>query len=254
MHGDLTVTLRNRRPIELLDLTASLSGLAQEYLRHLEEKHPEDAAADVRLYVEEIRSGSVVATLMAVSPQLLQGLSYVNSVVTFSKHLKSAYEYLSAYGGGAAPEPELSRPTLQNLADILEPVAKDSGAQLNIGTVNGNVQFVINSRDANAAQNAISKLLKRDSPSAQLHEKVLLYWYQARADAGSKSGDKGIIESISANPVKVICETEVVKAQMVLGEVNPFKEAYVVDVVVETINGRPALYKIVRLHERFDRE
>ena len=41
---------------------------------------------------------------------------------------------------------------------------------------------------------------------------------------------------------------------MVLDDQNPFKVAYVVDVIVETIKNKPALYKIIALHEKFERD
>lgn len=252
MEADLKIELLNRRPVELLDLTASFNGLGQEYLRYIQAEHPEDAASDVRLYVQEIRPGSILASLAAISPQLMQGVSYANSVVSFAKHLKGAYDHLT--GIKDLPKVDLSKPALQNLAQIVEPVAKDAGSQLNIGTVNGNVVFNINSQEANAAQNTINRLLRQEPPSSTIHEKVLLYWYQARAEAGNRAGDKGIIESISPEPVRVICATDDVKRQMVLSAANPFKEAFVVDVVVETMRAKPALYKIIRLHDRFERD
>jgi len=52
----------------LLVLTASLAAFANEYMRHLQRDHPEDSAAEVRLYVKEIHTGSIVASLMAASP------------------------------------------------------------------------------------------------------------------------------------------------------------------------------------------
>lgn len=247
-----TIEIKNSKPIELTDLTQSLLGIADEFVRHIELRDPEAAAADVKLYVKEIRSGSIIADIVAISPQLLQGISYSTSVITFSKYLKGAYDYLC---GKSDDSPEIDKASYQNLSKILEPIAKDSGSQLNLGTVNGNVFITLNSTDANAAQNAARRLVRDlQEPSNKLHEKVLLYWYQARADATSTAGDKGIIESISTRPVKVICATDTIKLQMILNEENPFKGAFVVDVMVETIKNKPALYKILNLHEKFLRD
>ena len=251
MNTELTITIQNKQPVELLDLTTSFVGLADEFRDHIQKNFPEVAAAEVRLYVKEIRAGSIVAELVAISPQLIQGVSYLNAVVSFTKHLKAAYDFLSGKSDG---KPELEKGSYNNLTKILEPVAKDSASQLNIGSVEGNVYLTVNSVEANAAQESATRLLDDlSAKSAALHEKVLLYWYQARADAHSKSGDKGIIESIASHPVKVICKDDSTKAQMVLNEENPFKEAFIVDVVVETIGGKPALYKVLAVHEKLDR-
>lgn len=128
---------------------------------------------------------------------------------------------------------------------------------MNISTViNGNVHLEVNlgSLEANAAQNQIRReIIELESPTSQPHEKVLLYWHQAKSDPKSNTGDRGIIESISKTPVKVIFDSEQLKVDILLNDENPLKSAYIVDAVVETINGRPALYKITHLHERFDK-
>jgi hypothetical protein len=41
---------------------------------------------------------------------------------------------------------------------------------------------------------------------------------------------------------------------MLYGVPNPFKAAYVVDVVVGTINGKPSLYTVIAVHDAFERE
>lgn len=248
----LTIEIKNTKPVELGDLTQSLFSLSDEFRRHLEAREPEASAADVKLYVKEIRTGSIIADIVAISPQLFQGFSYINTVISFGKHLKSAYDYLS---GKSDDKPELDKISYENLTRIVEPIAKDHGSQLNLGIVNGNVYININSTDANAAQNSARKEIEElREPESSQHEKVLLYWYQARADAASTAGDKGIIESITKRPVKVICATDSIKLQMILNEENPFKEAYVVDVIVETIKSKPALYKILAVHDKFERE
>jgi hypothetical protein len=80
----------------------------------------------------------------------------------------------------------------------------------------------------------------------------VLYWYQARNDATSATGDPGIIESISSAPVKIAFEDEAAKDAMLHGDQNPFLTGYIVDVSVETIQGKPALHKVVGYHGRVE--
>ena len=40
---------------------------------------------------------------------------------------------------------------------------------------------------------------------------------------------------------------------MLFEDKNPFRMAYVVDVSVETIEGRPALYNVLAVHDKFER-
>lgn len=187
--------IKNKQPIELIDLTNSLLALANEYQRFISRTHPDAEASDVKLYINEVRSGSVIALLTAMSPQLIEGFSYVNTVVDFASFLKSTFELLT--NGKANKHTKLSPTTLSNINQILEPIAKDNGSQLNIGTLNvtGNVYLSVPSKDANVIQNQIAHIDKeRRTKTHGLHEKVLLHWYQARKDTNNKFGDTAIID------------------------------------------------------------
>lgn len=249
----LKFEIKNVHPVELNDLTESLRALGNEYQDFIGREHPDATASEVTLYVNEVKTGSVIATLCAMSPLLIEGISYINTVVDFATFLRNAFKILS----GDEPngkEVELSPSTLNNLSQIVEPIAKDVGSQLNIGTLNvhGNVYLTVPSKDANAIQNNARRIQSsRKAKTSGLHEKVVLHWFQARADKDSKSGDRAKIESISPNPVKTICATEALKSRMVLSDKNPFNEAFIVDVVAETINGKVVVYKVIELYDRF---
>ena len=174
-------------------------------------------------------------------------MSSANTVLEFHTYLYRAYEYLNGKGGADCERPNLDKTSLQNLSNIVEPIAKDRASQININGPNSNVYISLTSHDANAIQNAARKQIEALTiPERALHEKVLLYWYQARVDTSSRAGDRGIIESFSSpSAVKVICATDSIKAQMILNESNPFREAYIVDVMVETIRGKPAVYSVL---------
>jgi hypothetical protein len=85
-------------------------------------------------------------------------------------------------------------------------------------------------------------------------ERVLLVWYQARTDIKSKVGNKGIIEEISKKPLNITFENEALKEELIHGDINPFRTAYIVDVKVMTVQEKPTVYKILKLHEHFDLE
>lgn len=44
-----------------------------------------------------------------------------------------------------------------------------------------------------------------------------------------------------------------IKTKMLATDPNPFKLAFVVDVSVDTVSGKPALYKVLHLHEWFEK-
>lgn len=248
-----TVEIQNQQPVELIDLTNSLLSLADEYRRFSGRQDVADVE-DVRLYIKEIRAGSIIADIVALTQNVLPYVGYATSVINFSIYLTKAYDFL--IGRAASKPTELQKVNYENLSSFVEPVAKDNASQLNCHvTINGNVtqQITINSLEANAVQNRAKREISLMKESIiGIKEKELLYWYQARNDPKSKAGDKAVIESIQASPVKVIFNNDEVKSQMIYGE-NPFTSAYVVDVEVGTIKGKPTIYKILNVHERIER-
>lgn len=253
---NLTIEIKNEVPVELTDLTKSFLSLADEYKRFVAKYEHPLVSDDIRLYVKEIRSGSIVAVLMPYAVAALPIMENANTVIEFCEYLKTAYGYFTGKLR-EKPQPALEKVNFQNLSNIIEPIAKDSGSQMNINaTLNFNapVTLNLNSMEANAAQNAIQRDLEAMSePVTGIHERVLLYWYQARNDPESQKGDRAIIESLHPNSVKAIFATESVKAKMLYGEENPFKYAYIVDVAVETVGGGPALYKIISVYDKIEK-
>jgi len=251
----LTVRIENTRPVELVDLTESLLSLAEEYKRFVYRHSDLYVSTDVKLYIKEIRTGSIITDLVSSVVPLVAPL-YDNreSIVEFGKWLKQTYDHYK--GKVAGGKPELDKTSYKNLSAFLQPVAKDGGSQVNISnTVNGEqvVNININALEANAMQNLLRRdLASLQEPASHLHEKVVLYWHQAKNDPQSSAGDRGIIESISPNPVKVVFAPDSMKTNLLYKEENPFKSAYIVDVWVETVEGKPALYKVVGYHDRIE--
>jgi hypothetical protein len=253
----LTVEIKNGAPVLLDDFTTSFRALADEYEAYVSDHyHEEDGGhgGNVQLYIEEIRPGSIIATLVAMAPYALPFVENAKTILGYAKFLKSAYDWFS---GHSKEKPDLTKRDLENLSKIVEPVAKDSAAQVNIsGNQNQTVIYNIHldSKDANACQNIVRREIEAmREPQKRDHEKVLMYFYQARDDVHSDKGDRAKIESIGPAPVKVTFADEHLKARALNVEHGPFKSAYVVDVAVETIEGRPALYRVTAIHDIFNR-
>jgi hypothetical protein len=250
----LRVRIRNKQRVELEALSAAFMALADEYENFLEVNMETAVAEDVRLYVSRIRGGSILTDLMALAPLALPFIENTNSIVTFAGHLKTAFDGLL---GKAKTPTHLPKRTLENITTFVEPIARDNASQLNVQTViEGGVHYniTVNSLQANAIQNAVRRELAGSKEIASgRHEKVLMYLHQARNDPKSTVGDRAIIETLTDVPVKIVFASEQLKAEVIHGSENPFRKAFVVDVEVGTVNGRPALYKIVAVHDTVDR-
>jgi len=254
----LTIEIKNTKPVELTDLTISLNSLADEYKRFLEKTQSSVSIDDVKLYVKEIKTGSIITELTTYASQTSLFTDQAGTIIEYAKYLKILYDFL--IGKNPPPKEIIEKQTYENLTNILEPVAKDSGSQFNIGAININADNItvnvnLNSMEANAIQNKARKYIEQlKEPETGLHSQVLMYLYQARNDVSSTTGDKAIIESIHQGPVKTIFANETIKAKVLSDKSNLFKKAYIVDASVETISGIPKLYKISEIHDVLDRD
>lgn len=259
----LEVKINNKNPVILTDLTISLLAIGQQYQKFIESSTNEMHQAGVELYIKEVKSGSIIVELVAQALPVLPLLWQGGSLIEWASQLGDTYAWLL---GKIDNPPQIhTKQDLKQLHSIIEPVAKDSGSQLNI-TVTDQAQvkifqYIINSEQANAAQNKINKELELlDMPNDNIHRKMVMYWKQAKFDDESHAGDKAIIESITKTPIKVIFENNAVKKAMLAGDSRfnkPWQKlAYIVDVKVQTIQDAPKLYTIIDFHDKetFDPE
>lgn len=253
----LVIKIDNKQPVELMDLTRSLVSLASEFNTYVAKSADSKGNREAKLYVKEIKTGSVILELIEIATVgMIPFLENVNTIVGFADYCKTAFNYFLKNEG---EKPEMSVSELRDMSQIVNPIAKDQGSQINFSTtINGNVSlhFNLNSVEANAFQNIAKREIEKLVAPEILDEvksKVLLYWFQARNDLKSKVGNKAVIEELSETPVNVIFEDDTVKEQMIHDHDNPFLKIFVVDVKMQSVKGKLAAYKIVKLHESFDK-
>ena len=251
----LEIIINNKNPVVLTDLTMALLGVGQQFERFIENETNEQHAASSELFIKDVRSGSIIVELVAqaipVIPLLWQG----GSLLEWANHAKSVIEWLT--GKLANPPKDLTKQDLKQWSNILEPVAKDHGSQMNFTVSNGGQvinQIFISSEQANAAQNQIKREIgKLEEPDDHMQRKRVMVWYQSKFDSSSSTGDKAIIESISKTPVKVIFENNAVKKAMLAGDSRYPKQwhelAYIVDVKVQTVKDIPKVYTIINYYD-----
>lgn len=243
------------KPVDLQDLSKSFDAIADEYRRFLAAsgKKYDDS---IRLHVRQIKQGSILADIGPYVAMGLPFLEHLNTIIDFTKHIKDGFDFF--LGSKPAPEKDIDITTRENLRDMLAPVAPDPKAVLLIQNItnNGTMTVVnVSNADAGIIRNSITKSLEATrKPSSGIHEKVLLTWFQARNDPKAKTGDKAIIESINSRAVKALFVTEATKSKLLSSSENPFTKGYIVDVSVETVRGKPKVYRIIDVHETVDLE
>ena len=258
----LEIIIENKKPVELTDLTLSLLAVSHQFQSFMETEVNDDYGAGTELYIKEVRSGSIVFELVALAMPIVPLIWEGGPLSEWVGQAKSIVDWLLAKSKDKPKE--LTKQDLSQWNSILEPIAKDSASQLNFTVSDGGSvvnQFIINSNEANAAQNRIQRELKvLEQPNDLLRTKRVMTWYQTKFDANSDTGNKAIIESISSKPLKVVFENNAVKEAMLQGDQGFQKQwhelAYLVDVEVQTVNGVPKVYTVLRYFEQetFDPE
>lgn len=261
LKNKLEIKFSNIQPIELSDLSLSLLSISNQYQKFIENETKESYKVNSELFIKEVRTGSIVIELVAQAMPVVPLLWSGGALLEWTNQVSTTFQWL--LGKVNEPPVEVSKQDLKQWNSILEPVAKDNGSQLNFTVSEGGIvinNFYINSEQANAAQNFIKRIENLDKPDDHLQEKRVMYWYQAKFDDKSHTGDKAVIESISKKPIKVIFENNAVKKAMLKGDSRfskPWNElAYLVDVRVQTVRDEPKVYTIINYYDNdtFDPE
>lgn len=252
----LHIHIEDTQPMELLDLTGSLVALNNQYVSYLKKHKGNNIKSEAKLYVKEIRHGSVIVELVdTMFASVLPFMENANTIIGFAEYCKSAIDY---FLGKSKERPELTVADCKDFANIVNPITADNGAVINIGTyVNGDIHVILraDSTESNAIQNAANKEINKLSVLEQtdIYRNVLMTWQQASSDIRNNAKNKGFIDSICpGRALKVLFDDEDVKKQMLYGEDNPLTSVYVVDVKVDTSQGKPVAYRIEKLHEVFE--
>jgi hypothetical protein len=157
----LTVRFENSRPVELIDLGTSFEALGQEYQRFVHRSGHDTIPENAKLYITEIRAGSILVQLKAFLEQASFLVDHVHVLAGFVTNLQDLVDFF--LGRPALKQPPVPRDEAERLGEVLQPVAKDAGAQLTI-SVTGNTgpvtiaPIIITSERANAVQNGIRRL------------------------------------------------------------------------------------------------
>ena len=114
-----------------------------------------------------------------------------------------------------------------------------------------------NFQEGNSAQNQLEKeikSIKSVQPVTDMYSRQLMTIYQMRSDMETDKGNMAVIDAISKNKMAVVFETDELKEMILHSDSNPTKKAYLVDVVLLTVNGKIAAYKVMALHDVIDLE
>ena len=173
----LVVEIKNKHPLELLELTKSLVSLANQFNSYTSDLNTSKEDREAKLYVKEIRTGSVILELIEVATiGVLPFIENINTLVSFAEYLRDSYQYF--LGSPRGKPKEFSISDQRDLSQIINPIANDNGSQINVSVNVGEgatVYLAMGSLEANAIQNTIAREVAKSrepEPSDDIRHKV----------------------------------------------------------------------------------
>lgn len=252
----LLIKITHSKPIEMKDFVATMNAVGNLFDGFCKKNGDSGEAQRAKLYVQKIEHGSIEIFLTeAVTALALPFMENMNLILEFAGHIKNILQY---YIKGKGEKPDLDAKELRNLHDVLAVTAGDNNGSTQIGAIqigsNGPVYNVTNFNyfESNSAQNQIQreeKELKEREDTEKIYERQLMKIFQMRGNMSTNAGNKATIDALYAKPLPVVFENDELKYQILNHDDNPTKQAYLVDVVIQTIGGKPTTYKVMALHD-----
>ena len=240
------------KPIAVSEFTNALNSFSNQYEKFLQDKYGSERPS-AELYVQEIRKGSIVTTLVEYSAILLPFLGDINTVFEFGSYIKSSYDYLLS-GKKEIDNESLDVKDLNNLLKIIEP-GTHTNNNIYIQIKGNDNKIVLAPLSANETESrAIRDRIKEDKKELSQKEKSIeykqaLFLEQIKRDLDSKKGNKGVIKELNEHSLNLIWANDEEKIKMLNCDDNPLKMIFIVDVEIVEVNYETKLYKIMKLHE-----
>ncbi|WP_417794725.1 hypothetical protein [Terasakiella pusilla] len=260
MESKLQITLHNRDPVALTDLVQSLMAVSAQFERFIKSNSKPSPEACTELLIHEVRQGSIVVELVAHSLPMVPLIWGDGAIHEWVNYAKSIMLWLA--GKEDKPCQKITKTDLDNFSSMVQPVARDDGSQVVFAATSGGSitnHFHIGHSEARSVQEKVAREIDKTSdPIDNTHFKQYMTWHQIRFDSSLTSGSQAIIENISKAPKRVVFEDEETKRAMTKGDSRFARDwqelAYLVDVEVQSVNGTPRAYKIIRYYpeETFD--
>ncbi|WP_414898421.1 hypothetical protein [Rhodovulum sp. YEN HP10] len=264
----IVLRIDRKTPLTLERLTFGMMAMGAEYEKFIQSQHPNAEDHEADLLVQRVKEGSIVIELVGALAPIFQGMNNIIIFEQFTNLVKGRLSTLSKPNGRLD---DTSPRELENLARMVETVAGDSGGtgemlavQYNSDSGEKHVTASIFWKAKDAEQvvsNARAQIREIRGGESDKQCGLLMHLFQtniSEAVPDRSSGEKGIIESISPKPKRLIYASDLA-GQRIKGawsdeRISPYDLGFVVDVDVQMVNGRPSAYRILEVHDVFPLE
>jgi hypothetical protein len=258
----ISITLDLSEPVEVTDFARLFAGVGRQFDEYVESAHP-SIAGHARIYIKEMRKGSIIADLMAQVQDMIDFMDAVLIVTGFGSLIGWR---LKKYISGEKVE-GVDKADIADIADMVKAVANDADGKAVIESVeykNGWWEkSLIIGFDTTQARVALETLEshKRDLDKKEGvdHPRVLMVFERSSikdAKVHVGSGERVIIESLDKRAKPLIYASAMaeraIKSFTRTTDENIYKKGFVVDVNVELRQGRVVGYRVTHLHDVID--
>lgn len=261
MESILRIKLEQKDAVPVSAMAEALHSISAEYKKFLEIHSVDYSCSIDPLYIKQVEKGSHIYDLITLAgPSLVPIItSDFNLICEYLKFLRDGWQFL--LNKTEKPPVEMNGRDFNNFSSALNPTALslDGNANLTLSLINcPNAiinQYSLNQTESNAIQNRARMLASKEQiPTNGFFEKVMMRWSQARFDSPEK-GNKSIIQEISTSPVKTIFMDDRTRHLMTHKHSSFEKDwqdlVYLIDVKVEYIGNKPAIYKVYNLYPEY---
>lgn len=266
----IILKIRTKNPIELGDFVSEFTSVASQYDKFIRENHP-DLAPDAKIFVKQIKKGSIIAELLPFVPFAIFG---AHEIVSNLEQINAVNEFVKNYGGklktyfrkGGEVE-GASRSDLKDFMGSLASIANDPDGSASLEAavfedgrkkIRAAVKFTTREaiRGVEHIEDHRKKLERRDSAD---YQRVLMVFRQANVKdsaVGKRTGEWVLVEDISDRELPLVYASDLaeqrIKHEIREADDNLFKKGFIVDVNVQTRGGRSVAYRVTNLHQVID--
>jgi len=256
----IELKLELKEPAELHDLVRSFTSIANQFEDYIRKEHPNLVDETTKVYVKEIRRGSIIADLVPFIQPMIQNMDTALIVDGF---IRRYGEILRKYAGGNIEE-DAKKSDVKDFTGQVAAIANDtkgnirlSSAQFHQTKNTTRVSFDFDTKEARKIEKTAQEHIKQiEAKAYEVKNNVLLVFWQSNlkdAQKGKRSGEKAIIEDVSDKPLAVVYDSELaeekIKHETKDGDRNVYKLGFYVTCRVERLNSRPVAYRISEVHD-----
>lgn len=256
MKNKIIITVTNESPVSLIDLTDSLTGIADQYYDYI--ANDSKKMFKGTLYVSEIRKGSMVFELVAETlPYVALLAVHTTPLEDWIKQFVATANWLK--GVGKKPDRNIEKKDLNDMSKTFSLIAKDKGTAINFNLEGADIEYfnpiIYTNEDAKRISDRAKKEMDLlDEKNEHTYRNRLMIWDQTKFNLKTNTGDKALIESIYEKPVKIVFQNESDKEYMYNAgkpfDGTPWQElGFIVDVEVQYVNGKPKVYNVIHTHK-----